>query len=295
MRHRVFAYVEDNSMRGKPSAILGLDETGEREFRAEVPSDGTDFLQEIIERRSDSPAAIAFAAFERFCREECGLKDCNDEVIFSEGENIAPYSLAGYVDFRLGCADWAVVKYIDLDYRFETTHLEDPSPFLHFWVGTGLGMPEPYAAHRVYRKYREYIHKDCYTEKELDRMEKYIFSHLDEVYRRRGDGAIRKIAYPCAAIYRSDKPRFVHVVEGIAADYPKRQSQKMRGLLRELLIDVADLISREGAIDLSDLAEEEKKPPLERKEYAIFAELSPDARSLVKDLVEEYEERKDRI
>ncbi len=293
MKHCVFAYVEDNSKRGKPSAILGLDETGEREFRAEVPSDGTDYLEEIIERRSDSPAAIAFAAFERFCKEECGLKDCNDEVIFSEGENIAPHTLAEYVDFRLGCVDWAVVKYIDFDYRFETAHLEDPSPFIHFWVGTGLGMPEPYAVHRVYQKYREYIHKDSYTENELDRMEKYIFSHLDTIYRRRGGyDAIWHIAYPCAAIYRSDKPRFLHVVEKIVADYPRRRRQKKRGRLRELLFDISELIFYEGEVDFTLLDKEEKKPPLERKEYSVFASLSPEALPLVKELIEENEDRK---
>ena len=293
MKHRVFAYVEDNSVRGKPSAILGLDETGEREFRAEVPNDRTDYLEEIGKKESDSPAAVAFAAFEHFCKEECGLKDCNDEVIFSGGENIAPYSLTGYVDFRLCCVDWAVVKYIDFDYPFETTHLEDSSPFINFWVGTGLGMPEPYAAHRVYQKYREYIHKDFYTEEELDRMERYIFTHLDAVYRRRGRyDAILHIAYPCAAIYRSDRARFLHVIEKIVTDYPKRRSQKRRRQLRELLFNTADLIFCEGEVDLASLDEEEKKPPLERKEYAIFAELSTDALPLVKELIEENEDRK---
>ena len=294
MKHRVFAYVEDNSVRGKPSAILGLDEAGEREFRAEVPSDETDYMEEIGKKESDSPAAVAFAAFERFCREECGLKDCNDEVIFSEeGESNSPHTLAGYVEFRLGCADWAVVKYIDFDYPFETTHLENPSPFINFRVGTGPRMPEPYATHRVYQKYREYIHKDSYTEEEISRMERYIFTHLDAVYRRRsGDDAIYRIAYPCAAIYRSDKTRFMHVLESIVADYPKRRFQKKRKHLRELLIDIADLIFCEGEIDLATLPEEEKKPPLERKEYASFAELSPTALPIVKELIEEYEDRK---
>lgn len=294
MKHRVFAYVEDNSKRGMPSAILGLDETAEREFRAEVPSDGIDYMEEIGKKESDSPAAVAFAAFERFCKEECGLKDCNDEVIFSEeGKGFSPHTLAGYVDFRLCCVDWAVVNYIDFDYRFETAHLEDPSPFINFWVGTGLGMPEPYAAHRVYQKYREYIHKDSYTEEEICRMEKYIFSHLDAVYRRRGGySAILHIAYPCAAICRSDKTRFLHVIERIVADYPRRRSVRKRERLRKLLIDTADLIFCEGEVDLASLDEEERKPPLERKEYAVFAELPPDALPLVKELIEEHEEGK---
>ena len=48
----------------------------------------------------------------------------------------------------------------------------------------------------------------------------------------------------------------------------------------------------EGEVDLASLDEEEKKPPLERKEYAIFAELSTDALPLVKELIEENEDRK---
>lgn len=290
MKKRVFAYVEDNSKRGKPSAILALDETGERLFRYEVDDRGEpeDYEEQLVNDRNDSPAAVAFAAFERFCREECGLKDCNDEVILAEDKNIPPKTLADYVDFRLGAMDWAVVEYIGSNYRLETAHLKDPLPFGAF-RRVAQGMPEPYATRRVYQKYREEIHKDAYTAEEIDRMENYIFTHLDAIYRRHAYDADWRIAHSCAAIFRSDRARFLHVVERIVADHPRRRTKKKREKLMWFLSDVSDLIFCEGEIDLSALEEEEKKPPIEREEYAIFRELSPDALELVKELIEEYE------
>ncbi len=294
MKHRVFAYVDDNPKRGTKSAILGLDEAAERFFCAEVEGEVGE-LSEELERGDGSPAAAAFAAFERFCREECGLKDRNDEVIFEERAR-APslHDLADYVDRKLGTADWATVRYIASDYRFERAHVKEPLRFLEFLILAGQGMPEPYATCRIYQRYRKLIHKDSYTAEELDRMEGYIFSHLGEIYRRRrgrGD-AIRHIAYPCAAIYRSDQTRFLQVIEKIIADYPRRSSKERGEALRDFLEDTSCLIYREGEIDLAAIPEEEKKPPLSRKKYAIFAPLSPNALPLVKELIGEYEDEK---
>ena len=62
-----------------------------------------------------------------------------------------------------------------------------------------------------------------------------------------------------------------------------------------MLTDIADSIFCEGEIDLAALNEEEKKPPLERKEYAIYRELSLAALPLVKELIEEHENYQSQI
>ncbi len=291
MKRRVFVSVEDNSKKNKPDRILAVDETGEHLFCYEVNNRGTDYMEEIGKKESNSPAAIAFAAFERFCKEECGIKDCNDEVILAEYKNIPMKTLADYVEFRLGGADWVYVWEIGFEYRFETAHLEHPMSFKTFRKVYTAGFEEPYATRALYAKYRELIHKDVYTEEELDRMEQAIFSRLDAAYRRRlsrPDASIY-ISDTCAAIYRGDRARFLRVVERIVADYARRRSKRKSRVLEDILAMIADSIYCEGEIDLASLDEEEKKPPLERKEYAIFAALSPEALRTVKPIIEELE------
>ncbi len=292
MKRRVFAYVEDNFQKNKPDRVLAIDETGERLFCYEVDNrgKGESYEEQFVNDKAHSPAAVAFAAFERFCKEECGIKDCNDEVIFSGGKNIPPKTLADYFEFRLGGADWVYVWEIGFEYRFETAHLEHPIGFKEFRKVHTEGLTEPYATRALYAKYREHIHKDAYTEEELDRMEQAVFSRLDMAYRRRrsrSDPSIY-IAETCAAIYRGDQARFRRVVERIVADHARRRSKRKRWVLQYILETIADSIYCDGEIDLASLDEEEKKPPLERKEYAIFAGLSPDALPLVKESIEEY-------
>lgn len=294
MKHRVFAYVEDNSKKNKPDRILAVDEMGKHLFCYDVDNRGKeDYEEQFVNDRTHSPAAVAFAAFERFCKEECGIKDCNDEVILAEYKNIPMKTLADYVEFRLGGADWVYVWEIGFEYRFETAHLEHPMHFKEFRKAHTAGLKEPYATRALYAKYRELIHKDVYTEDELNRMEQAIFSRLDAAYRRRRsrpDASIY-ISDTCAAIYRGDRDRFRRVVERIVADYARRRSKRKSRVLEDILEFIADSIYCEGEIDLASLDEEEKKPPLERKEYAIFAALSPEALRTVKPIIEEWEKR----
>ncbi len=293
MKKRVFLFIEDNSKKNKPHRILALDETGERLFCYEVDSRGEEDYEKQLVTDAHSPAAVAFAALERFCKEECGLKDCNDEVILAQYKNIPPKTLADYVDFRLGAMDWAVVQYIEFDYSYETAHLEHPLPFKEFRKVHTAGLPEPYATRALYAKYRELIHKDFYTEEELDRMENAVLPRLDGAYRRRrsrSDASIF-ISDTCAAIYRGDRDRFRRVLEQIVSDYARRRSARKRRVLEGMLALIADSIFCEGEIDLASLDEEEKKPPLERKEYSIFAALSPEAFRTVKPIIEELGSR----
>lgn len=122
MKTRVFAYVEDNSKKGKPSVLLAIDEK-EHAFKLKVDGGADCYEDEIAEGKTDSRAALAFAEFERVCTLECGLKNCNDEVIFARGRKIPPDTFADYVDFRLGCMKWAVVKHLEFEYRYETAHV----------------------------------------------------------------------------------------------------------------------------------------------------------------------------
>ncbi len=293
MKKRVFLFIEDNFKKNKSDRVLAVDDTGERLFRYEIDNRGEeDYEEQFANNRANSPAAVAFAAFERFCKEECGIKDCNDEVIVSEEKNFSMKTLADYFELRLGGADWVLVSEIGFHYRYETAHLEYPMRFKEFLKLHTAGLKEPYATRALYTKYRELIHKDSYTEEELDRMEKAIFSRLDMAYRRRRsrlDPSIY-ISDTCAAIYRGDQARFRRVVERIVADYARRRSKRKSRVLEDILEFIADSIYCEGEIDLASIDEEEKKPPLERKEYAIFASLSPEALTLVKELIEEYED-----
>ncbi len=289
MKRRVFLYVEDNSKKNKPDRILAVDETGAHRFSAEVANDGTDYREEIGTKDSDSAGAAAFAAFERFCKEECGLKDCNDEVIQAKEAPLCRYTFAEYVDLRLGSADWATVKSLSFDYRYETTHLENPPAFSAF-ASCVKGVAEPDATRLLYEEYAKRIHKEIYTAEEIDRMERYIFSHLNTVYLRRGSFRVHWcICYSCSAIYKSDAARYLGVMERIISDYLKRRAKNRKKYFCDLIMDIADEIFCDGEIDYSVFDKEEGKPLLERTEYAMFASLSPKSLKIVKELIEEYE------
>lgn len=287
MKQRIFLAVKE-PMEGEAGVVCAIDEAARHTFSETLDvftSEQFDF---------DGPTAPLFARFARFCREECGCKDPNDEVIFARDSHpLGPYTLAEDIALRLAGAQWAVVEFIEFNYCYETVHLLAPMPFPAFEKRYRVG-EEPQATRRLYAAYRKKIHKDRYTPSELDRMEAYIFAHLDEVYRRTKRPIARfdevtRIACTCAAIYRCDRPRLEGILEKIVADYLRRRSSRRKDGLMELLLDIADTTFCDGEIDYVRLEADEKKPPIERECYAVFANLSPAARKVIVPLIDAYE------
>lgn len=279
LKKRIFVYVREEV----PCKILVVSEDG-REFWREV--------EQTEDLWGDaSPAARAFEALERFCVEECGLTDCNDEVIFARRFAPEPETIGSYIDCRLGGVGWAVAKSIEFGYGHETAHLASPMSFEQFVRSCDIGLAEPYATRHLYAEYRRLIHKDSYTPQELDRLESYVYAHLDEAYSPTDAGfnAVCSISHACAATYHSDVARFLQLTERIVMDGEQRCGPRSRRVLADILMFTAEEIADDGYIDYEVLAAEEGKPPLERNEYAIFRAVAPEQLKIIKNILEEYD------
>ena len=286
-KKRIFVAVENNIGKGKPSVIYAVSEDEKHYFKREVDDKIGNY-----ENLDDTPAAKVFEDFEAFCTAECGLTDDNDEVIFADKDNAEITDIFDYIAWRVGGVNWAVGKFIEFDYGHETTHIESPLSFAEFKKACDIGLSEPYATKHIYTEYRRLIHKDDYTREEFDRMERYLSAHLDSAYSGECGSfdVICRIAHICAAACRCDRTRFVRMVESIVSDYQRRQNKKKRLSLQDILTFTAEEVFDEGYIDYSTLAEEEKKPPMERKEYRIFRAVSPAPLEIITKIIEEYEQ-----
>lgn len=303
-KKRVFIHI---SKKGKLSKICAISEDEKHLFNYEF-EDKIDDYENIDGVPAE--AVKAFNAFETFCKEECGFKrDCEfiqDEVIFVDGCNYAIMDISSYIELEIGGADWAVGQCIEFSYKYETTHIESPLTFKAFKKACDIGLPEPYASKHLYNEYRRLIHKDTYSGEELDRMEHYVSSHLNNVFRsrrvyrhgikfiRNGDSDVEfRIAHICAVMYKSDMSRFLRLVESIVSDYKRRRSECKQNSLMNILDSVAEEVEDDSAMDYyadySYLEEDEKKPPIDRKEYGIFRGLAPWCYDIIKELLEENE------
>ena len=281
-KKRIYIYVQDNAL--ATGIIRAVSDDG-KEFCREVEQDPRENLFD-----DDSHAAKAFAEFERFCVDKCGLTDSNDEVIFANAPHCDIVDLFAYVDSRLGGVPWAVVKCIESDYNRETTHLIAPESFKQFQRMCN-GFAEPYATKCLYSEYRRLIHKDSYTPQELDRMEAYVARHFDAAYSKSSGSfnVVCRISHVCAAEYHSDKARFLSLIEMIVQDFVKRRCKRCQRVLADILLFTADEVADDGYIDYATLAAEENEPPLERSEYSIFRAVAPEQLKIIKSILEEFD------
>ncbi len=288
-KKRIFVYVQNKTPQTCLVCAVNEDET--HLFRREI--ERTDCREILLSDSKDFPAARMFAEFERFCVDECGLTDSNDEVIFASSPHRGDVlDTFDYVDWRLGGVSWAVVKSIEFKYDHETTHLYSPLSFEQFRRACDVGLAEPFATKHLHAEYRRLIHKNSYTPQELDRMEAYISRHIDEAYLQNDQnfGIICKIAHICAATYHSDHARFVRLIEWLVTDFNKRRCKWRRLTLADILTIAADEIADDGYIDYAVVAAEENKPPLERSEYGIFLTVASKQLKTIKNILEEYEQ-----
>lgn len=299
---RVFAHIYPCDT-DRICLFLAVSEDEKHFFRREVEI--ADCRETLLSEKKDFPAARAFAEFERFCVDECGLTDGNDEVIFTNNPHrVDVLDTFDYIAWQLGGVPWAVVKFIHSQYDHETTHLDSPLSFEQFVRSCDIGLDEPVATKHLYDEYRRLIHKDSYSPQELDRMETYIFGHIDEAYLsyRQNFGVVCSIAHICAATYHSDKARFLRLIEWIVTDFNKRQRKwrrsalsdirkckRQRSTLADILMIAAEEVADDGYIDCDVVAAEENKPPLERSEYGIFRAVAPKQLKTIKNILEEFD------
>lgn len=290
-KKRVFVCVEDNADKDEPSVVYAVSEDEKHYFRREVEDRAADY-KNGVPKNADSPALKAFSEFEAFCTAECGLNDDNDEVIFADNDHCEIANVFDYIAWRMGGAYWAVVKFIESNYKHETTHIPSPLSFAEFKKACDVGLFEPYATKHLYAEYRRLVHKDDYTQEEFDRMERYVSEHLDIAYsdERASFDVLCRIAHICAAACRCDRTWFVRLVENIVSDYQRRTYKRKKQVFEDILTFMAEEVSDDGYIDFSTLDEEEKKPPMEHEKYSIFRAVSTAPLVIIKNIIKENEQ-----
>lgn len=305
-KKRIFAYVEDNTGKGKSSVLCAVSEDGEHFFKSEIEGSTYDY-RELISNTSyedytmlDIPAAKALAAFERFCKDECGFTTYEDEYGFTRHKNEIIFSeytlptaneeiLFDFFRFYLDNADWVSTRSVETAYRNETTPLGSSISYNQFKEACNTGLTEPYATKCLYEEYVRCVHNKWYVEEELDQMEKYIKSHLDALYKD-GDTydcetieAQICIALACERICLCDFKRFTALIDYIIDDYKRRNGKRKQYELWHLLSSISDAIHCDYRL------------PLETEEvyflrYAIYRCISSENLLIVKEIIKKYTE-----
>ena len=150
-----------------------------------VSEDGEAFCGEVDQSRYSESGWEVWEAFRAYCA-KLGLRPGVDEVWYSESVNesfdepVAPCADCKYEhcfvlsDNMEYLARWELRR-MQWGYDEKCVHLAAPIPLEELKASCGYDAAnEPYAGRDLYRKYREMIDKDTFSEEECLRMAKYV-------------------------------------------------------------------------------------------------------------------------
>lgn len=155
------------------------------QYLAAVSEDGEAFCGEVDQSRYSESGWEVWEAFRAYCA-KLGLRSGVDEVWYSESVNeafdepVAPCADCKYEhcfvlsDNMEYLARWELRR-MQWGYGEKCVHLAAPVPLEELKASCGYDAAnEPYAGRDLYRKYREVIDKDTFSEEECLRMAKYV-------------------------------------------------------------------------------------------------------------------------
>lgn len=150
-----------------------------------VPESGEAFCGEVDQSRYLDSCWEIWDRFRKYCA-KLGLRSGRDEVWYSESVNevvdepVAPCTSCKYSDcFILSdnmeyLAHWELQR-MEWVYSRKSIHLAVPVSIEELKISCGYDAAnEPYSGRDLYRKYREVIDKDTFSEEECLRMAKYV-------------------------------------------------------------------------------------------------------------------------
>ena len=291
-KKRIFAYLEDNDGKGKPSVLCAVSEDEKHFFKEEFDWNIGEYL-DIISGASpkryatlDIPAAKTLVAFERFCKDECGFTDYGDNIIFADNSDwsVEIKCFTDYFRCFLLCADWVTVLTLEECYKRHTMYGCGVT-YLELKKACDTGLDEPYATKHFYEEYMRVIEKDKYDKEELDKMEQYVKSHLDVIYS--DDKANTDVRMGFMDIFPkiclSDFKRFTALMDYFIDDYKNRKEKKARDRLWELLF----AISRSVYCDYTPFNSAEEFYRF--GQYGIYRCLTPENLLIVKEIIKEQQ------
>ena len=285
---RIFAYVQNNVRKHKPSVFYAVSEDGKHYFERAFEGDLSEYTERNLNKEDTLPAARTFAEFADFCAEECGIDTDNISVVFAEGaRNNFDRAVSAYL------ALWLIPSCeIEGGYRVETLRKETPPTFKQFKRACDIiGLPEPYETKRLYEEYeKQFLHDGAYSAQELDRMESYVKTHLALLYRKQTLKNFGKVLYSiptlCAEICSRDRERFYALMNYVIDDYKRRKFDNKQTALSWVLRDIAGKVFFFGGIDYADIDGYEKQPPMNKEKYKIYIGLTPENFKIVKEIIE---------
>lgn len=153
-----------------------------------ISEDGAEFHFEVDQSRYNESGYEMWDAFCNYCK-ALGLNPRNGDMWFSISqdkvlssdilpckpcEGIHCFNLSDNMEY-LSC--WNL-KRMEQEYESGSIHLKNPLSFAAFMAESGYDEAnEPYAGRDLYRKYKEEIDKDSFSEEECARMVKFIAEH----------------------------------------------------------------------------------------------------------------------
>lgn len=169
-------------------------EYGSRVFSlVAVSDDGKEFRREADQTRYRESVGEVKAAFVTFCR-ECGVKRGRGEVWYSESvleefdqevpacADCQKRSCFYFVNYML-CQHSINTLWFDYEYEIRSFQLPDEETFQRFQKRCGYDeAKEPYAGRDLYRRYKEEIDKEKFTQEECLRMEEFIRNNREVAY-----------------------------------------------------------------------------------------------------------------
>ena len=169
-------------------------EYGSRVFSlVAVSDDGKEFRREVDQTRNRESVGEVKAAFVTFCR-ECGVKRGRGEVWYSESvleefhqevpacADCQKRSCFYFVNYML-CQHSINTLWFDYEYEIRSFQLPDEETFQRFQKRCGYdAAKEPYAGRDLYRRYKEEIDKEKFTQEECLRMEEFIRNNREVAY-----------------------------------------------------------------------------------------------------------------
>lgn len=169
-------------------------EYGSRVFSlVAVSDDGKEFRREADQTRYGESVGEVKAAFVTFCR-ECGVKRGRGEVWYSESvleefdqevpacADCQKRSCFYFVNY-MPCQHSINTLWFDYEYEIRSFQLPDKETFQRFQKRCGYDeAKEPYAGRDLYRRYKEEIDKEKFTQEECLRMEEFIRNNREVAY-----------------------------------------------------------------------------------------------------------------
>lgn len=289
---RIFANVKESVSKDEPSVLCAVSEDGTHVFRYELKGQTSEYWRLVLGADPkqyatfDIPAAKALAAFERFCKDECGLSSREDEIIFTDDCEWRPDEIKNFVGFLgsfLLCVDWANVCYLKDCYKSDTAYLDNLVSYSEFKEACNIGLSEPNATKHLYDEYIRLIAPDKYDKTALEQMERYVKSHLDAFYKRENSNTERQvIPNICPKICVNDFERFTSLMDYVIDDYKTRDAENKDFVLWNLLSVISAFVSCDYLPSDSD----ENANLLSRA--AIYRCLTSENLKTIKEIFEKY-------